>query len=336
MNFESLIKKCRENLTSFALRKNLLGRRRRDFNRAFKIEGIAAEFHDRYASLAESGRVVWSSCAQASENIFNPGVNDLPGNSIYGLDPYFDARPHHLLRVCEKIYALKDKGSEDVVLGKVAAIITDELNFVNHWRLPRKLTDGQEVFLSSTLYHRCRLPDAKLGGRLVPLVITPDSAVGNMILPLACWPGDLVEAWATVHERTSAAPKLLARPVTNQAIMEDERDARDRPHRKKVAGDLVPIAATSAVSLTRRCADFARNIASQKKLRGDWFLKVGGADGAWSLDIVQECNQATHSQVESEGIRILFPRARPDAFHGLVIDYQASPTGAGFVFHTSR
>lgn len=336
MNFESLIHECRENLAAFGWRRTILGRRKRDFKKAFKREGVNEQFHQRYNHLAEFGRVVWSSWAQVNEHIFDAGVDDLPGNSVYGLDPYFDARPHHLLRVCEKMYALKDKGSEDVVFGKVAAVITDELNFVNHWRLPRRLTDGHEVFLSSTLYHRCRLPGARLGGNLVPLVIAPDSAKGNMILPLTCWPADLVEAWPAVPERTSAAPKLFARPITNQMISEDDRDAREQPHRKKIAGELVPNAATSAVSLTRRCADFARNIARQKKLRGAWFLKVGGTDGAWSLDIVQEFNQATHSQVESGGIQILFPRARSDVFHGLVIDYQESPTGAGFVFHTSR
>jgi len=144
-----------------------------------------------------------------------------------------DARPHHLLRICDKIAGLKYTTPDDIVLGKVAAVITDEMNAIANWRLPRRITDGHAVYLSSTMFHRCRLPGGELHGRLLPIVVAPDHFKFNMVLPLSCWPPGLIDAWPRLDEMASHAPRLAAHRVTDEQA-EVAIDAKDGVARQVV------------------------------------------------------------------------------------------------------
>lgn len=113
--FEALINECRTRFAEFGWRKSLLGGKKRDLRWVFRKEGLDEEFGKNYGTLVENGRVVWGSFAQANNGLFAPGPYDLPANSVFSSDAYFDARPHHLLRICEKLFDLKNSTPDDLV-----------------------------------------------------------------------------------------------------------------------------------------------------------------------------------------------------------------------------
>jgi len=95
----------------------------------------------------------------------------------------------------------------------------------------------------------------------------------------------------------------------------------------------MPDASKTGVTLTPRCAAVVRETVRQQKFRGEWWLKIGGHDGAWTLDITTQYDPADHVRGESQGIQIMFPRQQSHLYRGLVIDYSDSVIGEGIVFH---
>jgi hypothetical protein len=150
-----------------------------------------------YTKLLRSGTVVWGHTAQANTRLYNPGPDDPPANTLYSPDVYFDRSPHHLDDIARALYDLKGTTPRDPELARVAAIMTDEYNCVEKEPLPAQLTEGHDVYLTSTLIHRSRLPDRVLSDRLFPLLVCPGETPANMILPLPYWPEELVEAWGS-------------------------------------------------------------------------------------------------------------------------------------------
>jgi Fe-S cluster assembly iron-binding protein IscA len=201
--------------------------------------------------------------------------------------------------------------------------------------LPWRLTDGHHVYLSSTMVHRSRLPGGVLAAPILPLVVAPGVSDVSMVLPLSCWSPTLIQAWPTLHEMTTDAAELATRKVPDAQLAEDERDARDRPHRALSAEDLVSGASQASVTLTANCAAVVRDLARQHKLRGRWWLKLGGSDGAWTLDMATSCDATEYLCVESRGVLILIPRRKRGEFQGLVVDFKETTIGAGFVFYSS-
>lgn len=330
--FDSLIDECRSRFAEYGWRDKLFGGRVRDLPRALRDEKLERNYDANYLPLAEKGRIVWAAIAQANDQIFSEGPHDLPCNTIFSVDSYFDARPHHLLRIAEKIYKLKGTAPDDPVLAKVAAVMSDEQNGVFNWRLPRKVTDGHAAFFTCTMLHRTRMPRRVLEGRLLPLVVAPGTSQSNMVLPLSCWVPGLIDRWHMLHDLTSDAPKLARREVTDQQLAEDDLDAREYPHRVEKADNLVPGASASSITLTAACAATIRDIARKQRFRRGWSIKVGKTGGNWSLDITESAELPEHVCAESQGIRIVYPFRTLGQFQGLVIDYRMTGIGDGFVF----
>lgn len=332
--FEALINECRARFAQFGWRKSIFRGKVRDVGKAFRAEGLREKDWKRYIVLAEQGRVVWAAYTQANEGLFAAGKKDLPGNTVFSVDEYFDSRPHHVVRINGKVASLKGTEPTDIVLGKVAAIITDEKNGVSNYRLPWKLSDGHVVYLSSTMFHRCSIPGGILSGGLFPLVVAPDLIESNMVLPLSCWPDELQRNWSSIHKAADSA-KLYAKKINQEQLDCDESDALNHPHHVVTADDVVPGASKSVVSLTPRCAQTIRDTAKENKLRGKWWLKIGGHDGNWTLDVTVNDDLKKYLCVESQGVQILVPRDRPQIYAGLVIDYAQTAIGKGFIFHPS-
>ena len=330
--FDALIDECRSRFAEYGWRGTLFRGRVRDVTRALRDEKLERNYDAHYLPLAEKGRVVWAAIAQANDQIFSEGQHDLPCNTIFSTSPYFDARPHHLLRIADQIYKLKETTPADPVLAKVAAVITDEQNGVFNWRLPRKITDGHSAFFTCTMLNRTRMPRRVLEGRLLPIVVAPDTIQSNMVLPLSCWAPGLVDRWHMLQDLTSDSPKLARREVTEEQLAEDDFDARKYPHRVEKADSVVPGASASSITLTAECATVIRDIARKQRFRRDWSIKVGKVGGNWSLDITESAELPDHVCAESQGIRILYPFRSLGAFQGLVIDYRATAMGEGFLF----
>lgn len=330
--FDALIKECRDRLQTYGWGRNLLFIRRRNIARSLRRQGIGSEHIEDYRELIEHGQVVWATCAQVNGLMVEPGRADLPGNTIFGLDPYFDTHPLHLLKIAHSISSLKDTEPGDPVCARVASVMTDESNFVSNWRLPFKLSDGHAAYMTSTQFHRNWLPGKMLGGALFPLIVCPERSIVSMLLPLDCWPGALRDNWDVLHEQPEAVARLKSRRVSEQQLADDVREARENPHRALRPEDLVPGASSAILSLTPQCARYVRELARTHKLPKNWHLVVGGNSSFRTMEMSVDDVSASHQIVISEGISISIPSKSLGELRGTVVHYMRTPIGVGFVF----
>lgn len=330
--FATWIQEARARLPEYGWRRSLLGRRQRLIAGAIRRERIDETLIADYERLTERGRVVWAAVAQANAAAFEPGDMDFPANIIFGTDPYFDACPHHLLRVARAVFKLKGTFPEDPVLARVAAAVSDEQNYLTNWRLPYKLTDGHALFFSSLMLHRSRLPQRRLSVPVLPVAVAPESVSVCMVVPLECWPGALRGHEEAYEQALSGAPAPEMRSVSQAQLDDDERTAREQPYKRLLADDLVPGASKAVITLTLQCARVVREHIAGAKWTKPWHLRIGGSEYARTMDISGEPVPTTHAAVESEGITIAVPRSQLNQIRGTVIDYRASHVGAGFVF----
>jgi hypothetical protein len=94
-------------------------------------------FGQDYRLLLEQGRVVWGAVAQANTGLFVRGPRDLPANTVYSLDPHFDAAPEALRAIAHGVFEVKETTPPDPEVARMAALIADEKNHAHDIPLPR-------------------------------------------------------------------------------------------------------------------------------------------------------------------------------------------------------
>ncbi len=326
--YENLIEESRQRLRRFGWRWTLLGRRKDATSAVLRRRGADESQIDDFAKLIDEGTVYWGAIVQANPDLFEVGTVDLPANLVFSRSAYFDSHPEHLFRIARSLFKLKDTYPEEPVLRKAAAIVTDEHNCVSDWRLPYVLTNGHQVYLTSILLYRSWLPGRVLDFPVVPIVALARAVAGCMLAPKDCWPRGF---------RAGSLPYLDCEefeslPVSKEAIDEDQEDAVRNPHQPLRADHLIPGASDAVVSVTPSCAACIRKIAADSKLPRGWYVRVGGNENVYSLDISADAIPGDHEIVESAGLRIAFPRAIKRRLRGTVIDYQRTVLGEGFAF----
>src|SRR5258706_10019679 len=172
---ESIIDQCRHRFTGGS--RGLLGffkKSRPAWERDCAQDEISPDAEPHYRILLQHGRVVWGCIAQSNAGLFGIGTTNLPANTIFSNDPFYDLNPGALEAVAMAIYSLKDSVPEDPQLRQIAATITDERNYALNLPVPKVLTLGRDVLFTTTVIRRKRLPSGYLAARLLPLVICPE------------------------------------------------------------------------------------------------------------------------------------------------------------------
>lgn len=143
--------------------------------------------------LLTEGHVAWGAIVQANKLLFAPGNSDCPAQLLHSLDPHFDARPHQLGQVAERMYELKSTKQTDPRLQFVAERVTNEKDRAMNWRLPEDLT-ARDVRASIVMVFRKHLPNGVLKQRLLP-VLTHPSTEALLIVPFEFWPAEMIALW---------------------------------------------------------------------------------------------------------------------------------------------
>jgi hypothetical protein len=143
--------------------------------------------------LLTEGRISWGAIVQANKLLFSPGTSDCPAQLLHSHDTHFDARPHQLGHVAERIYELKSTKPTDPRLQLVAERVTNEIDRAMNWRLPEDLT-ARDVRASIVMVFRKHLPNGVLKQRLVP-VLTHPSTEAILIVPFEFWPPEMIGLW---------------------------------------------------------------------------------------------------------------------------------------------
>lgn len=234
---------------------------------------------DHYDILLDHGQVVWGAVAQANAGLFSPGDTDLPAVTIYSPEPHYDSHPRDLSSIGYAAYELKGFVPDEDDLKPLAARMTDEYDATPRGVISRRLAGGHEVYSGATLFHRSRLPNRVLSGRIFPMVIAPAHTDMNMVLPLAYWAGELFASWRRLEDL------LEQSPLTHDA----EKIAHDAPKRRFVPGqrkfdDGIPIKVSDTAARAFRRA-IASNNSSKTSYAAVGYHKSGPKTGDLYVDI---------------------------------------------------
>src|SRR5262249_6169713 len=133
--------------------------------------------------LYREGTVVWAAIVQANTDLFKPGTKPLPANIVWSADEHFDKDPAALVEIGEEVFKLKHTEPDDKELLEVAKVVSDELNYIVNFELPKKLTNGRKVYLTTIVIARDRLPKGMLEGRYFPAVVAKRAPRKVDVLP---------------------------------------------------------------------------------------------------------------------------------------------------------
>jgi Fe-S cluster assembly iron-binding protein IscA len=269
--------------------------------------------------LLKEGRVVWGAVTQANANAFVPSRTDVPGNTIFSPDPYFDDRPDELLRIAGSVSALKNATNVPAEFAGISALITDEKNFAINAPLPPGLTGGRQVFFTTTNFYRRSLPNTVLSDGLIPLLILPERTTANLLLPLAFWSPGLVTRWNGLF-REAAFPDSANSSGIGETGPPDEGE--------------VSAYLANPIQLTTDAVIAARGFINQIGTTDSTFLWVSFRDGLYNITMVDKPFPEVPFPVvtESSGIGIVISGTQAAFLEGMTIGFFKSSVGNGFTF----
>ncbi len=265
-----------------------------------------------YRILEESGRVVWAAVVQANAGMFSPGVIDLPGVTVYSADPFYETHPQDLLVIAQACGQFKNTEPASEEFRPLARRITDEYDPTLRMPLPLQLTDGREVFLGASMFHRKRLPGGFLCASLFPMVIAPESTEVNMVLPLRYWSKILIEVWPKLSE-------ISMNHRTSSKALEIADAMEKHPVQPRVADwdtHTTPVFVTNAMVVA-----FGRMI-EEMKLDFHPLLSVGlHPDGARFASFVDGFDDRIECSFQSNGITVVVRKDQRELLRGAIVDY---------------
>ena len=168
---------------------------------AWANRGPIQALFDHQHQLLARGSVCWAYLVMANMVLWRSGPEPYAAASVvWSEDPFVDRFPYWLARPAEHLghYHEESTASPNPPLGYREYLqIRDETMHVSHSSLPPHMTDGRAVYSQSVLVVRAHLPQAKLTGRLFPLLqlrahdVTPTA----MVLPSMLWPAEVRRTW---------------------------------------------------------------------------------------------------------------------------------------------
>jgi Fe-S cluster assembly iron-binding protein IscA len=163
-----------------------------------------------YQMLLDGGRVVWGAIVQANRRAYMPGNDDLPAVVAFSPKPDLDNDPEALQDIAHRVFALRGQAPEEPNLARIARLISDETAEFHHERLPDSLSGCHDIYISTVIVNRRRLPTGRLTLQLFPLLVDPTRSPVVMILPLRYWARSLVGHWRAAETHVEENPNALA------------------------------------------------------------------------------------------------------------------------------
>jgi hypothetical protein len=146
------------------------------------------------ARLHEKGIVVTGVFVRHDPNLGRLAPQDLAGDVVYGLDPWFSKDPEELLEIAESVFdAQEQENGREPDATEPSLPAGSEL--VRAFEVPRSLARDHQVFMTTIVVARKHLPGGVLADRTVPLLVDPDDVGTCTVLPSKYWPDALVDEW---------------------------------------------------------------------------------------------------------------------------------------------
>jgi Fe-S cluster assembly iron-binding protein IscA len=289
-------------------------------------DDIPEPLRSHYQVLMKHGQVVWGSVAQVNMGMFSAGTMDLPGVTVYSTDPYYDENPQDLFAIGRACFQFKNTDPVDIEFKSVAVRLTDEFDMTVRMLLPNRLTDGREVFLAATMFHRTRLPGGVLRGSLFPTVIAPQMTEANMPLQLPYWSPILCNSWETLQSTLEGV-----------TIGSKAQQVAEAAEKKPVVQNPEPgwNVDTTPVLVTLAMAHAFKSMATASGAQSEPCLLVGiHTDVPGDIkyaEIISDYDHRTEKCFESNGVFVVVRRDQLARMRGAVVDYKESLFGKGIL-----
>jgi Fe-S cluster assembly iron-binding protein IscA len=278
----------------------------------------------QYQALLDGGQIVWGALVHAHERAFAAGNNNLPGVVLYSPDSSFDEDPQALVAVAAGVRDLEDGSFDEPGLAHLAGLVSDDKARFHHVRVPESLTGGREVYCSTFLVHRGRLPTSRLVASFFPVMIDIARPPGVMILPGPYWGQSLGNHWRAMGAKTP----------------DDEIEAMARPSAMSSADAATVRAAylENPLRLTAAALARIREIVAQSDLSAETWLRVTAVrlDGM----VLYEMNFSTDPldpvrqlRTRTEAIDVVTDIESASLLVGVTMDFAQTREKTGFVFH---
>lgn len=151
-------------------------------------DGLYALF-DPFTQQAfyKEGRVAIGAMVQANELLFERGKDNCPAAYLYSCDSFYMEHPEELRNLTWAIGKTKGEQGYMPSIQQIADILADEMERVFGYKLPRDVTEGRDVRLTTVFVERNHLPKKRLVNRMAPLLVLEDRQPDAIILPKWYW-----------------------------------------------------------------------------------------------------------------------------------------------------
>lgn len=140
-------------------------------------------------SVIESGKVYYSYLVQANSYLFDNkkfAYLTHPAVVIYSTEEYFEKNPLALKKIAHSLF--EDRKSN----GWGGKILNDEHWYFSNLQVPRELTDGHTVYMTTIMIYRRHLPLGYLSDSLLPIVASPPLKPAVFVVDVKYWTKPLI------------------------------------------------------------------------------------------------------------------------------------------------
>lgn len=135
-------------------------------------------------SVLKTGRIVYGYLVQAISELFDGAQADIgvaaqPAVILYSFDELYEEQPLNLAPIARRIFS-----------HKAGDILKDEYKYFSNLEIPKELTDGNTVYMSTIMIHRGFLPLGYLTAPLLPVIASPGETA-SFVVDKKFWTDDL-------------------------------------------------------------------------------------------------------------------------------------------------
>jgi hypothetical protein len=156
----------------------------RQANANVDLKSVAKRRQQIVQDLARKGTAVYSAVVMASNDLFRPGVVDLPALVIFSFETKIRRDLRYLQELAQWLYSYKNTEPADAEGQYLARLVNDE-RYVEYRRcaLPNHLTHGLLVYAAHLMVVRSYLPGGFLQQGVLRCVAEPGPNGRIEILP---------------------------------------------------------------------------------------------------------------------------------------------------------
>ncbi|XAL98882.1 hypothetical protein OT109_14995 [Phycisphaeraceae bacterium D3-23] len=228
-----IITQARRDLPALRRRAGWLGRlrlRRRPPWWAFTGRDDLLQHYFAQGRLLRQGELVWGVVVQANTLLFQDDDAECPGVLAYSADTDWSDDPGELDTVARELFRCKqDESSADPDVQFIGQRLRDERGRYNGTIVPKSLTGGRDVKMTSVMFYRRDLPAGKITARAIPILIDPAGPTA-CILPGPWWPEAQTADRRPAASHTQRTPQPLPSKAVGHAPRPARRETADTTH----------------------------------------------------------------------------------------------------------